>query len=122
MPREVAEWIGKTPDSKIPMRVQLRVWRKWEGKCHLSGVKITGGMAWQLDHIIPLIKNGENRESNLAPATVEAHKAKTREEVGEKAKIDRIAAKHLGIKPRRTTAWAMSRKFKRKMDGTVVRR
>ena len=40
MSRAVPEWIGKTPDTKVPPRVRLRVFEKHDGTCHISGRKI----------------------------------------------------------------------------------
>ncbi len=98
MARDVPEWIGKTPDTKVPPRVRLRVFEKYGGKCYLSGRKIGPADKWDLEDIVALINGGENRESNKAPALKEAHKVKTARDVAEKSKVARIRAKHLGIK------------------------
>lgn len=98
MSRSVDEWIGKTDDSPIPPRVRLRVFKKYGGKCYLSGIKITPSDKWDCDHIVSLINGGENRESNLAPALKAKHKEKTKADVAMKAKVDRIQKKMLGIK------------------------
>jgi 5-methylcytosine-specific restriction protein A len=98
MARTVPEWIGKTDDTPIPPRVKLRVFEEHRGICHISGQKIQVGQTWQCDHINPLILGGEHRESNLAPALTEPHKAKTAGEVKAKAKIAKVRQKHLGIK------------------------
>jgi 5-methylcytosine-specific restriction protein A len=95
--RSTPEWIGATPDSAIPARVRARVFLAHDGICHISGRKIRPGEAWQCDHVKALINGGLNRESNLAPALVDAHKAKTRADVAEKSVIARKRAKHLGI-------------------------
>lgn len=95
--RSVPEWIGATPDTPAPARVKLRVFLAYDGVCGESGRKIQPGEAWQVDHIRAIINGGENRESNLQPVLVEAHKEKTRRDVKEKAKADRIRKRHLGI-------------------------
>lgn len=95
--RTVPEWIGATPDTPVPPRVKLRVFEAHSGVCHISGRKIRAGEAWECDHVIALANGGENREGNLAPALASAHRRKTGEDVAEKAKIDRIRKKHLGI-------------------------
>lgn len=95
--RSVKEWIGKTPDSKAPPRVRLRVFDAHGGICHISGRKIRAGDAWELEHVVRLKDGGENRESNLAPALVNFHKEKTADENKQQAKEDRIRKKHLGI-------------------------
>ena len=101
--RSVAEWIGATPDTAIPDRVKLRVFRRHGGICHITSRKISPADRWDADHVIALCNGGENREGNLAPAlkdSINAHKAKTAADVAERAKVDARAKKHLGIKKR----------------------
>ncbi len=111
MSRAVEEWIGKTPDTKVPTRVRLRVFEKYNGRCYLSGRKIGPADKWDLEDIIALINGGENRESNKAPALKEFHKVKTAKDVAEKSKVARIRAKHLGLHkssrpfPKRADPW-----------------
>lgn len=99
MTRTVKEWRGKTPDSKIPPRVRLRIFETHKGVCHISGRKIAAGEPWECDHIIALINGGEHREANLAPALRDKHKAKTADDVKEKAIVARKAKANLGLKP-----------------------
>lgn len=98
--RSVPEWRGKTPDTPVPDTVKLRVFRRYKGRCYLSGRKIGAGDAWEVEHIQALGLGGENRETNLAPALVEPHKEKTRQDRQSMAKADRIARKHTGIWPK----------------------
>ncbi len=98
MARKVPEWIGKTPDEKVPDHVRLRVFREYGGRCHITGKKIRPGDDYDIDHVIALINGGENRESNLAPALRDAHRKKTAEDVGEKAHVDRAAMRHFGLR------------------------
>jgi 5-methylcytosine-specific restriction endonuclease McrA len=124
--REVPEWIGKTDDAAAPPRVRLRVFERCGGMCHISGIRIRAGDAWELDHVKALCNGGENRESNLAPALAEKHKAKTALDVAEKSRDRRIKQKHLGMRP--ANKWktpvpgSRASPFKKKLDGTVVRR
>lgn len=99
MTRTVKEWIGRNPDSKIPARVRLRVFEAHGGMCHRAKRKIMAGEPWAIDHVIALINGGENRENNLAPILVDKHKAKTADDVAEKAKVARKAKANLGLKP-----------------------
>lgn len=92
------EWIGKTPDTKVPPRVLLRIFVREGGICHISGRKIRPSEKWQADHKIALCNGGEHRESNLFPALGEPHKEKTKLDVAEKKRTNRIRSKHLGIK------------------------
>lgn len=112
MPRKTPEWIGKTPDTKVPPRVRLRIYDRENGTCHISGRKIQPGEKWELEHKIALILGGEHRESNLFPALAEFHKPKTAAEMKVKSKIADVRKKHLGItRPKQTI---QSRGFARK--------
>lgn len=104
--RELPEWIGATPDSPIPDRVKVRVFTRYEGRCHWTGKRIMPGDHWDADHVIALINGGENREANLAPILRgKAHKEKTAQDVAIKSKTYRMRAKHLGLmKPKRKIA------------------
>lgn len=102
MSRALPEWIGKTPDSKIPDRVRLRIFEREGGRCWISGRKIMPGDLWDLDHKVALINGGEHRESNLFPALRDKHREKTAEDVAEKAETYRVRSKHvLPSKPSR---------------------
>ena len=95
--RTVEEWIGKTPDTKPPARVLVRIFEKHEGRDYITGQKIASGMKWQADHIVALVNGGENRESNLAPLLVTTHKAKTAQDMAIKAKIAAVKKRDLGL-------------------------
>jgi 5-methylcytosine-specific restriction endonuclease McrA len=95
----VPEWIGKTPDAKVPRRVRLRIFMDHEGYCWISKRKIAAGEPWDLDHKVALCNGGEHRENNLAPALRDKHRKKTVADVAEKSAVYRKAAKHAGIRP-----------------------
>ena len=95
--RSVAEWIGKTPDAKIPDRVRLRIFLRVGGRCHITGRIIAPGEPWEAEHIIPLSMGGEHRESNLAPALVDPHRGKTGQEAADRAAARATRQKHIGI-------------------------
>lgn len=97
MSRSVKEWIGKNDDSKVPAAVRLRIFRREDGKCYLSGANIEVGMPWDLEHRVPLSMGGKHSEDNLFPALKEPHKVKTAAEAKGRAKADAIAKKNLGI-------------------------
>jgi 5-methylcytosine-specific restriction enzyme A len=102
MTRTVEEWIGATPDTRVPPRVRLRVFYRDSGICQCGcGQLIRAGQRWQTDHTIALINGGENRERNLRTLLVKHHAAKTREDVAQKSKDYRVRAKHNGVELRR---------------------
>ena len=102
--RTVAEWIGRTPDSKVPAHVRARIFVTHGGTCYLSGRKIGPADVWELEHVTPLSMGGMHCESNLRPALRDKHKVKTAAEATVRAKADRVRAKHLGI-TRPKKAW-----------------
>lgn len=123
MSRSVDEWVGSTPDVKIPDRVRLRVFEAHGGICALTGIKIRPGDQWDLDHEIALANGGQHRESNLRPVLREAHRKKTAEDVRIKAKAARVRKKHLGItKPKSSLPGSKASRWKRTIDGRTVLR
>ena len=101
MTRSVPEWIGKTHDTPIPMRVKFRVFTRCKGACQGNcGRKLTPADKWDCDHIQALINGGENRESNLQVLCSWCHKKKTKQDIKVKAKTQRMAKKHVGIRSR----------------------
>jgi 5-methylcytosine-specific restriction protein A len=122
--RTVPEWIGKTPDSAIPDRVRLRVLMRYRCVCAKCGIKLGGGVAWDCDHTQALVNEGENRESNLQPLCKKnCHPKKTVDDVAAKSETYQARIRHYGIKkPKRPMPGSKASGFKRKMDGTVVKR
>ena len=120
--RKVPEWIADHDDQAIPRRVKLRIWAREDGKCHLTGRKITPGDEYDFDHIIALSLGGEHREGNIALALKGAHKEKTASDRADKTRTDRLKAKYAGLKPKTGFQTNRSGKWKKKLDGTVERR
>lgn len=123
MPRTVPEWIGATDDAKIPARVRLRVFERFDGVCQITGRKIRPGDEWDCDHVLALINGGEHRESNLQPALKDAHREKTAEDVKQKARDARVRKKHLGLhQPKTRLPGSRGSKWKAKIGGGWERR
>lgn len=127
--RSTQEWVGATPDTPAPPHVRLRVFKRYHGRCHISGRKIQAGEPWQLEHIIALANwTGEghgNRESNMAPALEDKHKGKTAEDRRIKAAADRAMKKHIGIKKKpkgRPMPGTKASNWKQKVGGGWERR
>lgn len=129
--RSVPEWVGKTPDSAIPERVQLRVIDATDGCCAVCGSQFGARNKPEVDHIMALVNWSKNilgghgnRESNLQALCKVCHAGKTVGDVGTKAQTARMRKKHLGIKPRKPGGFQTNRdgKFKKKMDGSLVLR
>ena len=120
MTRSLPEWIGKTPDTKVPPRVIARLALKQNGRCACGcnrkfGVKDRP----EADHILALVNGGENREGNLQLLTVHCHRKKTRQDVKIKAKVARTHKRHLGIKP---VSCGWNKDLRKHVDGRVTNR
>lgn len=103
--RATPEWIGATPDSKVPDHVRQRVFLRHGGMCHIARRKIRAGEPWDLEHVIAVrdwTGGGHgNRESNMAPALKDKHREKTSTEARERSVTDRKFGKHHGTKTRK---------------------
>src|SRR6185312_4194683 len=122
MSRSTEEWVATHDDQAVPPRVRLRIFERHEGRCYLSGRKIMPGDKWDVEHKQALSLGGEHREGNMAPALVAPHKVKTKSDRRMKAKNDRVRKKYLGIRKPSKFACSKDSPFKKKFDGTVVRR
>ena len=121
--RALPEWIGKTDDAAIPPRVRIRVFEKFHGQCQCGCTrKILPGDAWECDHIVALINGGKHAESNLHPLLKSDHIEKSRSDLAEKSSVYAKKIKHRGIRKKSQFACSKDSPFKKKIDGTVVRR
>lgn len=122
--RKTPEWIGTSDDARIPDRVRLRVFLRYNGACQCGcGHKIVTGEPWQCDHRIALVNGGENRENNLVPLLLAHHQSKTKNDLVTKSKTYRKRKAHLGLKQSRNPLpGSRASKWKKKISGEVVRR
>jgi 5-methylcytosine-specific restriction enzyme A len=97
MTRTLPEWKGRTHDEAIPPRVKVRIFERFEGRCAICTLTISGKLRPAYDHIIALCNGGENRESNLQLLCVPDHAIKTGKDVALKSVTARKRGKHLGI-------------------------
>ena len=95
------------------------------GTCEGCSQRIQAGQAWDIDHILPLALGGTNEPNNLQILCKPCHQTKTHHsDIPRIAKIKRLKAKHLGAS---SSAYlpipgSKSSPWKRKMEGSVVRR
>lgn len=95
MARSVTEWIGATDDQVPPPRVRIRVYDRFEGKCHRCGRFIRPGEYWVCEHLVALINKGENRERNLGCTCRNCVPLKNADDLTEKSAIADKRKKHL---------------------------
>ena len=87
--------------------------------------KIDAGKAWDIDHIAPLALGGTNELKNLQILCKPCHRSKTSQsDIPRIAKTKRLKARHLGARSPSSRPIPGSRRssWKRKLDGSVVRR
>lgn len=96
---------------------RVKIFDREGGCCHLCGQPINAsrGELWELDHKIPLWMGGDDLPSNLFPVHVKCHVTKSAQDTPVKCKIDRIRAKHLGIKKQHQWRWP-KRPFPKRKD------
>jgi 5-methylcytosine-specific restriction protein A len=121
--RSVDEWIGKSDDTQIPLRVRIRVLLRGNRGCAHCGRTIRTGDKWQCDHIRALIRGGENRESNLQALCDPCHKAKTNTDIRDKSIVYKKQLAHYGLrKSQRPMMGSKASGWKHLMNGQWVRR
>lgn len=122
--RQTPEWIGASPDSKVPDHVRQRVFLRHGGVCHIARRKIRAGELWEMEHVVALRDwtgpGHGNRESNLAPALKDKHREKTAREASDRAVTDRKFGKHHGTRAKRSSLTHPT--LKRTMSGEVIPR
>jgi 5-methylcytosine-specific restriction endonuclease McrA len=99
MSRSTEEWRGKTDDTPVPPRVRARVFAAKGGRCHRCTrlIDAAGGEAWTCEHLVALINGGQNHESNLDVTCSWCLPIKNAEDVAEKSRVYRKAAKNIGV-------------------------
>ncbi|MBW8618654.1 MAG: HNH endonuclease [Hyphomicrobiales bacterium] len=113
----------RRPTFSTSFRLNLFLIRK--GLCAVCSQKIDAGKAWDIDHIVPLALGGTNAADNLQILCRPCHRSKTTQsDVPRIAKTKRLKARHLGAHAPsiRPIPGSRSSPWKRKMDGSVVRR
>jgi hypothetical protein len=87
-------------------------------------MKVVPGEDWDVSHDIPLEAGGKDDATNWFVAHRKCHRVHTSSvDMPMIAKVKRIHQKHVGAKKSRSPMpLGRDSKFKRKMDGTIVRR
>ena len=92
------------------------------GKCQNCGIQLRSTNV-EFHHDKECTFGGDARLENCVPLCKNCHSAITKRQAAVIAKSNRTRSKHLGLKPRRSSfATNRDSPWKRKMDGTIVRR
>jgi 5-methylcytosine-specific restriction endonuclease McrA len=117
--------VGKRKPLTDKQRAKLFV--EHQGRCCVCHNKIQAGQRWIDEHVKPLWLAGTDEDfnawANRGPAHEDCAKVKTAREAKERSKGRRVAQKHMGAKrSKNPLPGSRASKWKRKMDGSVVRR
>lgn len=110
---------------RITPKMRAGIFMKHGGVCHLCSMKVLPGEEWDVSHEIPLEAGGKDDETNWYVAHRKCHRTHTATvDAPLIAKVKRIHHRHIGAKAPSKNPIPGSRNspWKRKMDGTIVRR
>lgn len=103
---------------------RVKIFDAHQGICSICHFRIQVGQAWEVEHLKPLADGGADEPLNMAPVHAKCHKPKTAKEAGERSKVVRIRANHLGIPKASKAKFACGKDSgkRKKLSGEVVNR
>jgi len=110
---------------RISTRERVDIFHRNDGKCHLCGLRIDAGQAWEVSHDTPLQMGGADEGGNLKPAHAKCHRIHTASvDLPQIAKAKRREAAFRGAKaPSRNPLPAGKKSpWRKKLNGQVVPR
>lgn len=108
----------------ITAKMRADIFMRHDGVCHLCNMKVVPGQDWDVSHEQPLEAGGRDDASNWLVAHRKCHRAHTSSvDMPLIAKVKRVRYRHLGIEKKKSSfPGGKNSKWKKRMDGTVVRR
>ena len=118
----MTEDMGTTKRGNLSARRKLAIWEREKGKCMLCGVKLVTGK-FIFEHVRALELGGTDTDDNIRLTCKGCATEKTKQDHSTAARAKRKKTSVLGLKQSKTPMpFGKGSKFKKKMDGTVVRR
>jgi 5-methylcytosine-specific restriction protein A len=115
--------ILSTPRKRLTRKQRMEMHDRHGSKCVVCLAPIPAGEPFIDEHVIPLAIGGSNDPANRGPAHIGCAKIKTARDQKIIAKVNRVRAKHLGIKKRVSRALPGTRAsgIRKRMSGAVER-
>jgi 5-methylcytosine-specific restriction endonuclease McrA len=118
----MTEDMGTTKRGNLSARRKLAIWEREKGKCMVCSVKLVTGK-FIFEHVRALELGGTDTDDNIRLTCKGCATEKTKQDHSNAARAKRKKSSVLGLKQSKTPMpFGKGSKFKRKMDGTVVRR
>lgn len=118
----MTEDMGTTKRGNLSARRKLAIWEREKGKCMLCSVKLVTGK-FIFEHVRALELGGTDTDDNIRLTCKGCATEKTKQDHSTAARAKRKKTSVLGLKQSKTPMpFGKGSKFKKKMDGTVVRR
>lgn len=118
----MSEDVGTTRRGTISKRRKLLIWEREHGKCMVCAAKLRPGN-FIFEHVRPLGLGGEDTDDNIRLTCKGCASEKTKADMASINKAKRQKTAYLGLKKSKSPLpFGRGSKFKKKMDGTVVRR
>ena len=116
------EDVGTTKRNNLSAKRKLAIWEREHGKCMICGVKLTTGK-FIFEHVRALELGGSDTDDNIRLTCKGCATEKTKQDHSMAAKAKRRKQVHLGLKKSKSPLpGGKLSKWKKKLDGTVVRR
>lgn len=109
----------------ISKAMRFAIYDAAQGRCHICGEVIDlATEKMEIEHQVPSALGGKEDFSNLQPAHVHCHSAKTKTDVTRIAKAKRVERKHNGTfrPPRHIMAGSKASKYRKCLNGKVTLR
>jgi len=118
----MTEDMGTTKRGNLSARRKLAIWEREKGKCMVCSVKLVTGK-FIFEHVRALELGGTDTDDNIRLTCKGCATEKTKQDHSNAARAKRKKSSVLGLKQSKTPMpFGKGSKFKKKMDGTVVRR
>ncbi len=119
----MTEDVGTTKRGRLSSRTRLAIWERENGRCMICRARLQIGR-FIFEHVRALELGGEDSPDNIRLTCLACAHEKTADDHSRAAEAKRQKASTLGLKAPSKTPLPFGKRseFKRKIDGSIVRR